>query len=242
MSHNPNESSSQTVGAPSTAAGHLAPLAEALKLIDPEQIRAFLLMLFQLVEAGIGAVMLRGVGEKGTPQEGKFHWNLSLPLGASIEELMPRVLEAAQRWGQYLIGTFIVPALMDLSILDDNKGTDDRVKLFTAVCVDIDKGDTDAALAHLSQRFGRPTMIVHSGGTTETGKPKLHLWWALKEPTSEVAKVADLRERMALLVGGDPSFKRVGQVIRVPGTVYAKNSVPKRCQILGDTNRQELPR
>ena len=84
-------------------------MPERLDLIDPEQIRAYLRMLYLDFEADIGAVTLRGVGEKGTAQEGVFHQNVSFPLGASLEELLARVLDAARRWGQHFVGTFMLP-------------------------------------------------------------------------------------------------------------------------------------
>ena len=126
------------------------------------------------------------------------------------------------------------------SILADNKGTEDRVKWFTAVCVDLDNGRPSEALKYLTQYFSPPTMVIELGGTTAEGEPKLHLWWALSEPTAETAKVAQMRESLALKVGGDLSFKRATQVIRVPGTVYAKGGVARQCRIVEYDERREF--
>jgi putative DNA primase/helicase len=83
-------------------------------------------------------------------------------------------------------------------------------------------------------------MIVASGGVTRAGQDKLHVYWALSEPTDEIRKVAALRETIARKVGGDLSFKRPGQVIRVPGTIYGKAGVSKLCRILAHDDRREL--
>src|SRR6266481_8899181 len=112
---------SESLNGSAPGLGPTGPAVENLKLIDPEQIRVFLHMLFRHVAPGIGAVHFRGIGEQSTRKEGKHHENLSLPLDDSIDGLMPRVLEAAKRWGQHHIATLILPAVMDRSILIDNK-------------------------------------------------------------------------------------------------------------------------
>src|SRR5579871_2836451 len=155
------------------------------KLVDPSQIASFLEMLFRYVEADEYAVMLRGIGEPGTPQEGKFRENVAVPLSNDFASLTERVVECATRWGTNQIATFILPAAMDRSILDDRTGTADRVKLFTTVVVDLDNGPTQDIVHHLAQHIGKPTMLVESGGVTREGYPKMHVWWALKEPSAE---------------------------------------------------------
>lgn len=209
----------------------MQPLAENLKLIDREMIAAYLDMLFKYVEPAEYAGMLRGIGEGGTEQEGLFRENVTFQINATSTGAMSAINKSVDRWGKNHVASFIVPAAMDKSIFDDGKGTEDRVKLFTTVLVDLDKGDTDGALAWLTKYIGEPTMEVLSGGITETGQFKRHIYWALKEPTAEVAKVALVRGMIASKVGGDPSFKRIAQVVRIPGTVYAKGGVAKTCTI-----------
>lgn len=206
------------------------PITDNLRLIDREAIEAFVDMNFNYVD-GEFALMIRGVGESGTAQEGKGGQNISVQIGSNSWNAVKAIVNAAERWGQYHIATFMVPAAMDPIILADNKGTEDRVKLMGAVCVDLDKGDTTALAGHLGKYLGTPTMVVRSGGTTETGAPKRHLWWKLTEPTSDVATVGRIRELIAKMVGGDLSFKRIAQVVRIPGTVYAKGGVAKAATI-----------
>lgn len=202
--------------------------SERAQMVDGAMIAMFVEMLFGTVSGG--AVMLRGIGEAGTPQEGKFREQVPFSLGALVETA-DIVTRHAQRWAQHEVATFIVPAVLDASCLEDRKGTEDKVRLYTALVVDLDTGDTDAKRGLLESALGYATMSVRSGGTTETGHPKRHLWWALSEPTTEVARVAALRERLALYAGGDPSFKRATQIIRVPGTVHGKGGVAKLCAI-----------
>lgn len=74
-----------------------------------------------------------------------------------------------------------------------------------------------------------------SGGLTELNKPKVHLYWLLNEPTDEVARVAALRKTLAAKVGGDQSFGRATQVVRVAGSVNAKNGKPSLRKIVYQT-------
>lgn len=117
------------------------------------------------------------------------------------------------------IGYFMCPAK-----LNDQRANDNSVKELVCISVDIDRGDTDKALKDMCAQFGKPTLVVHSGGYTETNHKKIHVHYRLNEPEKDVKKVAMIREAMALVVGGDISFKRVPQVIRIPGTIYDKNT------------------
>src|SRR3546814_14927079 len=75
------------------------------------------------------------------------------------------------------------------------------------------------------------TMVVYSGGTTDSGHPKLHVYFALTEPTAETARVGRLRHVLAGKCGGDPAFQRITQIIRVPGTVHAKGGIARTVPI-----------
>ncbi len=117
------------------------------------------------------------------------------------------------------IGTFLAPAL-----LNDRRANDQSVQALTTVCADFDTGFPNKALELLIARVGaRPTFICHSGGMTKEGQPKLHAHWRLDEPCMEPWKVAYIREQIALMFGADASFKRIPQIIRIPGALYDKN-------------------
>lgn len=179
-----------------------------------------------------GCIVIRGIGEKGTAQEGVFRENEGIRGDLGREFIIEKIMGAVDRWARHSVASFIVPAVMDLSCLDKgSKAGDEAVRYFTTLIVDIDKGDTNAKLAHATHAVGRPSLVVSSGGTTETGHKKRHLYWRLREPTDEIERVAALRKSLALKLGGDTSFGRMPQVIRIPGSVYGKNGVRKLCAI-----------
>ena len=56
---------------------------------------------------------------------------------------------------------------------------DQSVTETAVIVVDLDDGDIEAKRAHLVEHLGAPTLVVASGGVTEAGEPKLHLYWRL---------------------------------------------------------------
>src|SRR3546814_19566565 len=82
-------------------------------------------------------------------------------------------------------------------------------------------------------------MVVYSGGTTDSGHPKLHVYFALTEPTAETARVGRLRHVLAGKCGGDPAFQRITQIIRVPGTVHAKGGIARTVSIAQHDRQRE---
>jgi hypothetical protein len=195
----------------------------------------YLDMMFGYLEPGEEnlnyAIALRGLGEKGTTGEGGFNdVKIMPPLRGSGMEV-DLIFGHVQRWSLHHRASFIVPAAVAASALSDGKATEDRIKQFTALVVDIDNGDTDAKLAHAVKYLGTPSMVVHSGGTTEASKPKLHVYWRLSEPSSDVERIALARKHLALKIGGDAAFGRSTQVIRLPGSIYSKGGVERPCYI-----------
>jgi len=193
---------------------------------------AYLDMMFGYCDPGqenfAYSIVLRGLGEKGTPGEGVFNEAEAVtPLRSPFEVDM--ILGHMQRWAKYGRAVFVVPAAVSPAALSDKKATEERISLFTTLLVDIDSGDTTAKLAHATKYLGRPTMVVHSGGVTETGHPKLHAYWRLTEPSDRIATIAAARKMLALKIGADAAFGRCTQIIRMPGSVYGKNGVQKPC-------------
>lgn len=195
----------------------------------------YLDMMFGYLEPGAEnfayAIALRGLGEKGTDAEGGFNEvKIMPPLGINGLE-MDMIFGHVQRWSLHHRASFIVPAAVAPSALSDNKATEDRITQFTALVVDIDKGDTDAKLAHAVRYLGQCSMVVHSGGITEANKPKLHAYWRLSEPSPDVERISAARKTLALKIGGDAAFGRSTQVIRLPGSIYSKGGVERPCYI-----------
>ncbi len=204
---------------------------------------AYLDMMFGYLEPGrqdeafAYSIILRGLGEKGTPAEGVFNEAYAVtPLRSPFE--VDLTFGHMQRMAKYGHATFIVPAAVSPAALSDKKATEDRILHFTTMLVDIDNGDTDAKLAYATKYIGTPSMVVHSGGVTETGHPKLHVYWRLTEASDAVERIAAARKLLALKIGGDAAFGRRTQIIRLPGSVYGKNGVAKPCYIIAKSSAE----
>ncbi|MFC3172917.1 AAA family ATPase [Novosphingobium bradum] len=204
------------------------PITENGALYDQAQADRFFAMLFGHVDWQPGqSASILGIGEKGTPQEGKFRERkLIAPafMGGAHAHL--------KRWAQWHVAGFVVPAVLHASAADKGEAKLEDVAALTAIVLDIDSGDVNAKAKYVIERLGKPTMMVASGGVTEAGTPKGHLYWLLTEPSEEVERVAALRKTLAMKVGGDQSFGRATQVIRVPGSVHAKNGKARKCSII----------
>jgi hypothetical protein len=140
--------------------------------------------------------------------------------------------DSLKRWAQWHVAGFIVPAVLSGDAAKDEKATVDRVHSLTAIILDIDSGNTEEKRSYAQSALGQPSLIVASGGKTDAGTKKLHLYWLLNEPSEEVERVAALRKKLAQKIGGDASFGRATQVVRIPGTVHAKNGKAARCEIV----------
>lgn len=214
------------------------PITANLDLVNEDDVTAYLDALYQYVDwEPQHIVALRPQGEKGTDKEGKPGGDVWLQPGMIGEAAFrATVLQWVRAWAQHHQAAFLIPA-----VLNRASGNADAVGLFTSVVVDLDKGDTDAALGHAIQHIGMPSMIVQSGGVTETNHSKLHLYFLLTEPTNDVPAVMALRDMLAVKLGGDkalgvPATDRTGlgrahQPIRIPGSVHSKGGVSKTVMI-----------
>jgi len=204
------------------------PLAANAALYAPAQVEEFINMLFRHVDWEDGQqISLLGIGEKGTDREGIFRERQIIPpkfIGVAHRHL--------KRWAEWHNAGFIVPAVLHAAAEEKGDVTLDKLAALTAIILDIDSGDITAKAKFVTERLGRPSMVVASGGKTEDGKHKAHLYWLLSEPSAEIERVAALRKLLAAKVGGDQSFGRATQVIRVPGSVHAKNGLATVCRIL----------
>ena len=104
--------------------------------------------------------------------------------------------------------------------------------------VELDEGNSVAALRRLESILGFATCVVESGSTwidPETGEitPKVHMHWRLSEPTTtqdEHAKLREARNLAALLVGADPTGKPVVHPLRWPGS-WNRKQTPRMARI-----------
>ena len=109
------------------------------------------------------------------------------------------------------------------------KAKADDVVAMQTILVDLDQGDVQTHRQHLVDHLGPPSLEVASGGITETGQQRLHLYWKLTEPAvgTDVAAVCKLRSMIAAKAFGDPSFGSPHQPIRVAGSIYRKHGVER---------------
>ena len=186
-------------------------------------------------------ICLRGIGEKGTSQEGAFREEFFFePHGIMPSDWMGAIIQHCRRWSQHNVASFIIPC-----VLSAPKATAKNCATFTTVAVDFDSGDTNARLQFAADNFGEPDFVVTSGGTTSDGFPKYHAWWKI-EPTSDIEGVVNLRHEMAEKAGGDMMLGRgvksnplgrAHQPMRIAGTVHNKNNHPSPVAIVLGGNR-----
>lgn len=203
------------------------PLVANGALCDSAQTEQYLTTLFQHVDWQPGEVIsLLGIGEKGTPKEGVFRERKIV-----APSFMGSAHAHIKRWAENHVASFVVPAVLRDVDSDHADAKLDKVAALTAIILDIDSGDIAAKAHYAINRLGAPTITIASGGVSE-GQPKQHLYWLLDEPSDEIERVAALRKALAAKVGGDQSFGRATQVVRIPGSVHAKNGGKGLCSIL----------
>ena len=109
-----------------------------------------------------------------------------------------------------------------------------------ALAVELDQGNTAAALARLEAVIGLATVVVRSGGEwsdPQTGEvhAKRHAYWRLSEPTRDEAEHVLLytaRQDAARLTGADPTGAALAHCYRWPGSLNRKKpGRPVRCTI-----------
>lgn len=163
-----------------------------------------------------GFVDVRLLTEKGTPvQRPRCE---SVAVDERLAASLARCAANALRLG---LACTVVPA----TTARRGRARTSNVTEAAVVLVDLDDGDIAASRAHLVRHLGPPTLVVASGGTTSSGQQKLHLYWRLAQPATGAAfaRVSRLRETVARRAGGDTSFAKPSQPIRLAGSVHCKH-------------------
>lgn len=201
-------------------------------LIKIDQIEQYVRVVFGgAPEDGSLAINMRLIGEKGTPAEGKPPRNLFATY-EGVEQATDWIYGEALQAAKEQRGVFVMPGFLEHHAVTEKSASVRFIKSFKTVCIDIDSGDIESAVGSIMKDMGKlATLEVLSGGVTEDGQPKVHLYFELSELSDKWFEIAELREALALKYGGDPAFKRATQVIRVPGTAHQKNSQVSTCQI-----------
>lgn len=167
---------------------------------------------FSAVFPSTGYVSFRTLfegGRKGIPS------NHIYDLGADF----PSTLEKFLAWCELEDrSAFVIPGLVR-----PHQGgcKDEDVIAMPAIVADFDTGDALAKLAAAEEVLGPATVVVESGGSTELG-PKVHSWWRLDSPTTDIKRVCEIQAEIAARVGGDKHFGHPAQVIRVPASWHRK--------------------
>jgi P4 family phage/plasmid primase-like protien len=180
--------------------------------IDAEAIVAYVELVFGYLE---GQVPIRLLAETGTPdQKPRVEFCAPTQLATELVRLAPWA--AANSRGLFVVpGTVAKPGFARA-----------RDILETGVLlVDIDSGDVEAICDHLTAHLGAPSMEVASGGTTDAGVQKRHLYWRLTEAATgeDLGQIRALRQIVSAKVHSDASFDSLHQPIRVPGSIHGKH-------------------
>ena len=193
--------------------------------IDEAAIRSFCQCVFGYLD---GPATIRLIAEKGTPDQKPL---ARFTTTGQIADLLVLVAPSA---ASELRATFIVPA----TIKAGKSARAEDIQSTGVVLVDLDDGDIVAKREHLVRYLGPPSMEVASGGKTEEGQDKLHLYWRLSEAASgdDLVTVGRINGEIASKVGGDPSFKTISQPIRVAGTIHGKFGNLKLVRLLSTHN------
>jgi hypothetical protein len=193
-----------------------APTADPVLAPDAEAIALFVDRVFGYCD---GLIPVRGLPEKGNSGRPHTSW---LPVDSEAAARIHTTAVWAAREGAAL---YVVPG----TVAEQRQAKAEDIQQIQTIVADLDTGDVEAKLAHFKRHLPPPVMVVESGGRTESGATKLHVWWRLNEPAegADIDLVCTLRGMIADKVGGDPHFRSAHQPIRVAGTVYFKGGATR---------------
>lgn len=194
---------------------------------DPDAIRTWADIVFGYLD---GLVAVRLISEKGTPNQ--------KPVTAyySVENLADELVRLAPHAFPKQRAVFVVPGTVDRA----GSAKVDDIRQTGVLLADLDDGDIDAKRNHLVLHLGGPTLEVASGGRTDEGQIKRHLFWRLTEVAAgpDLKLAVELRALLAHKSGSDSSFAQLHQPIRVAGTVHGKYGVLSPVRILARSHRE----
>jgi|CXWL01.1.fsa_nt_gi hypothetical protein len=187
-------------------------------MIDSAAIATFYTVVFDGLD---GFCAVRMFAEKGMPKRTPVC--IWVPINA---DLPIQLTQAAQWAANEALACFVIPGA-----LPEGRAKAEDVLAFHSIVLDIDTPPVEAKRTYISEHVGEPDLIVASGGKTEGGEDKLHLHWRLEAPATP-SEVCAVREALALKAGGDVSFARAHQPVRLPGSVHGKGGVQRQVRIM----------
>ena len=197
---------------------------------DIDQLKVFLDVVFGYCE---GLIPVRGFVDKGQGKDGRPN-NIWIDANDKAVEKLATFASWASREGA---AVYVVPGTVSTH---GQARAEDVIQMQT-ILVDLDDGDVPAKYNHLIAFLGAPTLLVESGGRTQDGHQKCHVWWQLNEPASgsDIERLCHLRGEIALKIGGDRHFRSAHQPIRVAGSIYQKGGSSRLVSILEHNPRIE---
>ena len=139
--------------------------------VEPDAIRRWCGLVFGDLD---GLVPVRLIAEKGTKrQDPVIHFVAADALAEHIIALAPVAADEHR-------AVFVVPGVVATA----GKAGARDIRQTGVILADLDDDDVDAKRDHLVQYLGQPSLEVASGGETDTGQIKRHLFWRLTEAAS----------------------------------------------------------
>ncbi len=198
--------------------------------IDEQMVEKYMDMLFEYCDGGY--VALRGFPDKGGQDTSQ-----NLPFYKVDEEnIHDLCIKFVKEQFECHGAAYVVPC----TFKEKGNAKNENVSETQVILVDIDDGEIQRKYEHLRRHLGEPTLIVQSGGVTNEGEKKLHLYWKLSEAISgeDLETVREIREKIAIKASTDTSFKRLSQPIRIAGSIYQKNQENKLVTIQEYSNKE----
>ena len=176
----------------------------------------------------------RGVIALRSYRESSDHDTSKAPMLEWIDndaKAVERIYSFAKSANNRHMACYCIPGI----VASRGKAGSTDVTAMQTLLADIDDGNTEEKLASAIQYLGEPALIVESGGVTEIGASKLHVYWKLPQPASgdALAKLIEARHQLAIKIGGDEHFKSKHQPIRIAGSIYHKTQPAKLVAIRG---------
>jgi hypothetical protein len=155
-------------------------------------------------------------------------WRHPQITGDGLDHVVDDAFELACAAAAAEVAIVFAPSIATFA--SDTSAAEKDVRNGLVLAVELDE-HPNAGLEYGENLLGPATVVVASGGSwadSETGErqDKLHVHWRLTVPTRDFAghvRLRELRRRVALLVGGDPTGIPVCHGYRWPGSVHRKD-------------------